>query len=401
MGSPSTWPRVRLGDVAEHRLGKMLDKAKNTGLPRRYLRNPNIKWFEVDLTDLQEIRVEEHEVEKYRLWRGDVLICEGGEAGRAAIWDRDDTDIIFQKAIHRVRVSNDLDNRFLVHRLMYDYFTGGLDDYYTGATIKHFTGQDLARYSFPLPTIDEQRRIAAILDQADALRRCRRTSLKALSDLTTSTFLAMFGDPVLNPTKWEVKTLQEIADEKFNNGIFRKNHEYSASSVGTPIVWVEELFAEDSIDTSSSRRLQLSTSDADKYGLNYGDILFCRSSLRLEGIAYSNVYLGEKYCAAFECHLIRLTPDQKIISPVFLNYQLRLPSLRSELIQRAKTSTMTTIDQKALGSVKIIVPPLAQQRKFEEFIRGSTESRRTQRNHLAHLDTLFASLQHRAFRGEL
>jgi type I restriction enzyme, S subunit len=149
VGSP--WPRVRLSELAEHRLGKMLDKAKNTGAPRRYLRNPNVRWFDVDLSDLQEILVEEKDVHKYELRYGDVIICEGGEAGRSAFWKGEAEGIIFQKACHRVRVGPKLDARFLIHRLMYDYFNGGLDDYYTGATIKHFTGQDLARYEIPLP----------------------------------------------------------------------------------------------------------------------------------------------------------------------------------------------------------------------------------------------------------
>ena len=122
------WPLERLGNLAEHRLGKMLDKVKNTGKPRRYLRNPNIRWFDVDLTDLKEIRVEDKDVARYKLLPGDVLICEGGEAGRAAIWKGEAEGVIFQKACHRVRVGPRLDARFLVHRLLYDYHTGGLED---------------------------------------------------------------------------------------------------------------------------------------------------------------------------------------------------------------------------------------------------------------------------------
>lgn len=132
----------------------MLDKAKNTGVPRRYLRNPNVRWFDVDLSNLQEILVEEKDVHKYELQYGDVIICEGSEAGRAALWKDGAQGIIFQKAIHRVRVGPKLDARFLIHHLMFDYFNGGLEDYYTGTTIKHFTGQDLARYEIPLPPLE-------------------------------------------------------------------------------------------------------------------------------------------------------------------------------------------------------------------------------------------------------
>ncbi|EQD70077.1 restriction modification system DNA specificity domain protein, partial [mine drainage metagenome] len=150
---PEPWPVVRLGEVAELCLGKMLDAQKNKGRPQPYLRNPNVRWFDVDLSDVQLMPFEEHEDARYGLAAGDVVICEGGEAGRAAIWDGRVPNMKFQKAIHRVRCGPQLSNRYLVHRLMADYQSGRLADYYTGATIKHLTGQDLARYRVPLPTL--------------------------------------------------------------------------------------------------------------------------------------------------------------------------------------------------------------------------------------------------------
>lgn len=233
VGSP--WPRVSLGDLAEHRLGKMLDKAKNTGVPRRYLRNPNVRWFDVDLSDLQEILVEEKDVHKYELQYGDVIICEGGEAGRAALWGDEVDGIIFQKAIHRVRVGPKLDARFLIHRLMYDYFNGGLEDYYTGATIKHFTGQDLARYEIPLPPIDEQRRIAAILDKADDLRRKRKRTLELLDGLTQSIFLKFSQGQDANLTP-----LAGFADVKGGKRL-PKGHDYCDGDTGYKYLRVIDL----------------------------------------------------------------------------------------------------------------------------------------------------------------
>lgn len=84
---PVGWVRCRLEDVAVHSLGKMLDKAKNRGIYRKYLRNLNVRWFTFDLSDLLEMRFREDEVEQYTARKGDLLICEGGYPGRAAIWD--------------------------------------------------------------------------------------------------------------------------------------------------------------------------------------------------------------------------------------------------------------------------------------------------------------------------
>ena len=208
---PRGWRVVPLDDVADHCLGKMLDSAKNRGRPRPYLRNPNVRWFDVDTSELREMPFEEHELERYALQAGDVLVCEGGEAGRAAIWDGRIPGVKFQKAVHRVRPGPDLLNRFLVHRLKWDYFSGRLADYYTGATIKHLTGQDLGRYRIPLPPLAEQRRIADILDRADALRAKRQTLIQHWSTLGSAMFIDVFGDPLTNPRGWQMASLADCS----------------------------------------------------------------------------------------------------------------------------------------------------------------------------------------------
>lgn len=168
-----------------------------------------------------------------------------------------------------------------------------------------------------------------------------------------------------------------------------------------PVVWVEELFRGDAIDTKESRRVIPLGSEVEKYGLKTGDIVFCRSSLKLDGIAFNNVYLGEDDAALFECHLIRISPDVKTISPVFLNCLLRLPQMRAITKAKSKTATMTTIDQQSLCSIELPLPPIELQREFSGRLRAMEKLKTAQRASLAELDALFASLQHRAFRGEL
>ncbi len=96
------WPRKRLGDVADLCLGKMLDQKKNKGEPRPYLANINVRWGEFDLVDLRQMRFEEGEMERYGLRLGDIVMCEGGEPGRCAIWKDQKPDMVIQKALQRV-----------------------------------------------------------------------------------------------------------------------------------------------------------------------------------------------------------------------------------------------------------------------------------------------------------
>lgn len=166
---PATWAWVSIDAVAEARLGKMLDKAKNKGTPRRYLRNVNVRWFDFDLSDILEMPFEDSELLEFGLRAGDVLICEGGEPGRAAVWDERESNIYFQKAIHRVRFSEVVDPHYFVTALRASANDGRLTEYFTGTGIKHFTGKGLATYLFPLPPLNEQRYIIAKVDELMAL----------------------------------------------------------------------------------------------------------------------------------------------------------------------------------------------------------------------------------------
>jgi len=94
--------KIAIAEIAETCLGKMLDKKKNKGNPKPYLRNQNVQWFNINTDDLLEMRFEDSEYERYAIKKGDLVICEGGYPGRGAIWEQDE-DIFFQKALHRIR----------------------------------------------------------------------------------------------------------------------------------------------------------------------------------------------------------------------------------------------------------------------------------------------------------
>lgn len=161
---PEGWVWCRLGEIAQHSLGKMLDKAKNRGEYKKYLRNLNVRWFEFDLSDMLEMRFREEEREQYTAIKGDVLVCEGGYPGRAAIW-MDNEPIYFQKAIHRVRFYLKELNKWFLYFLFLSDINRDIEKYFSGSGIQHFTGKELHRFLMPLPPIAEQRFIVAQIDR--------------------------------------------------------------------------------------------------------------------------------------------------------------------------------------------------------------------------------------------
>ena len=165
---PEKWEWVRLSDIAVSELGKTLDKSKNTGIPHEYLCAFNVKWCSFDLSVIKKILLEDDELERYKVRKGDLLICEGGDVGRAAIWESD-YDIYYQNALHRVRFNKEINQYFYLYVLQYYKSLGMVDDVSGGVTIKHFTQNSMKKLFFPLPPIKEQHRIVSLINQYNTI----------------------------------------------------------------------------------------------------------------------------------------------------------------------------------------------------------------------------------------
>ena len=183
------WVEKKVSEIAKHSLGKMLDKSKNKGEPQPYLRNINVRWFTFDLSDLLQMPFLPTEAEKYTAIKGDVLICEGGYPGRAAIWD-EDYPIYFQKALHRVRFHEPELNKWFVYCLSVQDSSGQLKQHFSGTGIQHFTGEVLARFLIPVPPLPELRRAVAKFDalseETQRLARLYERKQTALDSLKKS-----------------------------------------------------------------------------------------------------------------------------------------------------------------------------------------------------------------------
>ena len=189
-----SWEKVRLGDVTDSCLGKMLDQEKNKGDYHPYLANVNVRWGSFDLENLPQMRFEDDEQERYGLKYGDLIICEGGEPGRCAIWKDAIPNMKIQKALHRVRVHDCLDYRYLFYWFLWAGKRGALEQYFTGATIKHMPGQKLKSVIIDKPPIETQRRIADVLSAYDDLIENNQKQIKLLEEAAQRLYKEWFVD---------------------------------------------------------------------------------------------------------------------------------------------------------------------------------------------------------------
>jgi type I restriction enzyme S subunit len=198
---PKGWQIEKLGSISEMCLGKMLDKQKNKGVQMPYLGNINVRWGDFQLNDLKQMRFENDEVERFSLKKGDLVICEGGEPGRCAIWKSDNSSMMIQKALHRVRVSSAVDVKYVYHFLFYSATNGTLTKYFTGTTIKHLTGKELKKIEFPMPLPDEQQQIVQEIESrlsvCDKLEETITNSLKQAEPLRQSILKKAFEGKLL------------------------------------------------------------------------------------------------------------------------------------------------------------------------------------------------------------
>ena len=188
------WERVKLADVSDSCLGKMLDQRKNKGIYKPYLANVNVRWGAFDLDNLQEMKFEDDEDERYGIKYGDLIICEGGEPGRCAIWKEQLPNMKIQKALHRLRVNEEMDYRYVYYWFLLAGKQGALKQYYTGATIMHMPGQKLKEVVIDKPPLDVQRKIGDYLEAFDDLIENNQKQIKLLEEAAQRIYKEWFVD---------------------------------------------------------------------------------------------------------------------------------------------------------------------------------------------------------------
>ena len=190
------YPVYKFSDITTSRLGKMLDKKRQTGKNNYpYLANYNVQWFRLELDNLNEMDFDEADRQEFELKNGDLLVCEGGEVGRCAIWRDEKENCYFQKALHRVRC----DPKYIIPEYLgwtfywHSQYNGFIDAISGVSTIAHLPGDKLKQLQIIVPPLELQNQFADFVAQADKSKLTIQKSMDNLMELRNSLLQEYFG----------------------------------------------------------------------------------------------------------------------------------------------------------------------------------------------------------------
>ncbi|WP_285824495.1 restriction endonuclease subunit S [Schaedlerella arabinosiphila] len=352
-----SWEKVKLGDVSESCLGKMLDQRKNKGTYKPYLANVNVRWGSFDLDNLQEMKFEDDEDERYGIKYGDLIICEGGEPGRCAIWKEELPNMKIQKALHRVRVNEEMDYRYVYYWFLLAGKQGALKQYYTGATIMHMPGQRLKEVVIDKPPLDVQRQIGHYLESFDNLIDNNQKQIKLLEEATQRLYKEWFVNlhfpghenvKIVDgvPEGWTKPSMNDIAD--YLNGYAFKPDDWNDK--GKPIIKIKEM-NEGIIPTTPRND---GRAIPEKYNVIAGDILFSWSATLAAMIWDSEDGLLNQ-------HLFKVTPNNGVCREYVLQ------SILKTLDEFKNLTTGSTMKHIQRGKLKEVFVNLPSQEIMDKF----------------------------------
>lgn len=387
---PPRWRLTTLGECAEFINGRAYSQHELLDAGTPVLRIQNLsggdKWYYSNLTLPQEKYCEE----------GDLLYAWSASFG-PYIWTGPRS--IFHYHIWRVVPRACLDKSFAFHLLA--HLTRDLKSSARGIAMLHLTKSGMEATKIAIPPLDEQRRIAAILDQADDLRRKRREALGRVAALNAAQFEAMFGNPISNPRGWTRTAFGDIIEE-IASGWSPVCLDRPASDGEWGVLKLSAVTPCE-YDEGEQKALPSNTPPKPEIEIRPGDLLFTRKNTRDLVAACALVsQTRQKLMFSDLIYRIRLFSDAPIES-AFIHALLTHPMKRKmiQTLAGGSAGSMPNISKEKLRSVEIELPPLSLQRAFAARVAEIDKLKAHHRAHLARLDALFASLQHRAFRGDL
>lgn len=373
--------------------GKSPNKA-SSGIPLLTAKNVKKGFISVDPKEFLSVESYDDWIKRGIPAEGDLLFTTEAPLGNVALLPKYEKVVVAQRVIS-LSPKIPLETSFYKWWMLSQYFQKELDRRSTGSTAKGIRSKELAKIQIPLPPLAQQKKIAAILDAADAYRQKTKALIAKYDELSQSLFLDMFGDPVTNPMEWEKSKAEPYIDLITGNAFKSKDYSNNARHTrlcGGLIImpWGIEWSSCNTWNPNATKGL-------DKYWLQTGDIVMAMDRPWITS--------GFKICVLTPIDtpslLVQRTARIRTskLNNIFLYYLYK-----SKAFERHAKPTETTvphISPKDIRSYKLIFPPQKLQNQFAERIEAIEAQKAQAQDSLAKAEELFASLLQRAFKGEL
>ena len=362
---PQDWRVSAIGTEFRVQLGKMLDSAKNSGVPKPYIGNRSVQWGRIDVGDIDTVPMTLADLQRFRLRRGDLLVCEGGEIGRAAIWDNPVPECYYQKALHRLRPTRSYDIYLMMSLLQLWASTGYLANYVTQTSIAHLPKDKLEIVPLPVPPLAEQCAIAEALSDVDGLlaalealiakkRAVKQAAMQQL--LTGKSRLPGFsgawetrrlGDtftclPTANNPRADLREYGQIGYIHYGDVHAHAQPVLNCAHYDLP--WIDKSRVDNAAHLQDGDLVMVDASE---------DLVGVGKSIEIHGIA------GKTVVAGLHTILCRGNPDYWAMG--FKAYLQFIPTFKSALIRMATGISVYAISKKQLSDIELALPSLLEQ----------------------------------------
>ena len=406
------WDWRPLGELFEIGAGKTMSAAARNGADKTpFLRTSNVLWDEIDLSSVDEMSISGDELPSKLLRKGDLLVCEGGEIGRAAIWNGEVDTMSFQNHLHRLRpVDKRIEPRFYVFFLQAAFTLLGI---YEGAgnktTIPNLSRGRLAALQVPRPAFKEQHAIMAVLAKLRDGIKVQDQSIVATQELKRAAMQTLFARGLrgeeqketeigLVPESWEVNNLASVRG-RLQYGTSVKCT-YNSSKY--PVVRIPNIEPQ-KINLRDLKYCELSDEQAKKFRLENGDLLFIRTNGVLDRLGSCAIYSGEPANALFASYLIRACLKQDHIMPEFASYFFS-SDFGTALVAGQATPASDgkyNLNTAAIDSLQLPLPSLDEQHEIVAILDAIDRKIDLHRRKQAGLEELFKALLYKLITGEM
>ena len=407
---PVSWQVEAIGNLFDVKQGKQLSSKETKENKKLYpfLRTSNIMWGYLNLSTIDGMYFSDEEIEKLKLKDGDILVCEGGDIGRTAMFEGQIQNCAYQNHLHRLRPKEDNINRkFFVFWMNYAIKSRGFYVYTANrTTIPNLSSSRLKNFKIPLPPLPEQKKIAAVLSAVQEAKEKTEAVIEATKTLKKSMMKHLFtyGPVDIKETEnielekteigyiskdWKIDKLKNLVN--FKNGInFTKEQK---GKTGVPTIDVFNMYNQ-SIYPNLNNLYRVNKKINSEYYLENNDLLFVRSSLKREGVGWTSLYKQSKEPISYCGFIIRarLKEGIKNIFPEYLTYFLRTEKARENLISVSGKLAITNINQGMLGEVLVPVPKISVQKKVAKILLELDSKIYSEENKKQALEKLFQSL---------